>query len=180
MKTNNIKPFLGYLGLYFLFIMLFAWIIYGCSAEYHMKKAIKKGYSLEMIRDTVTITHLDSFKVIAKDTVYWIKYEKLKDSIIYRTQIHYVPRWKVRFDHKRFNDSLKYIRTMYADSLRYALKSQRNDTKKDIRIKGQETKVIRSENKNGFADSVKWIAVVLVLLIIAYLLFKYSPKIPVK
>jgi hypothetical protein len=179
MKANNIRYF-HYLALYILFLMLFTWIIYGCLPEYHMKKAIKKGYSLEMIRDTVTITQLDSFKVIAKDTVYWIKYEKLKDSIIYRTQIQYVPRWKVRFDYKRFNDSLKYIRTMYADSLRYALKSQKTAFKNDIKTKRQETKVIRSENKNGFSDSVKWIAVVLVLLIIAYLLFKYSPKIPVK
>lgn len=175
---NSIRPFLSYLALYFLFLMLFAWIIYGCSPQYHMKKAIKKGYSLEMIRDTVTITHVDSFKVIAKDTVYWIKYEKLKDSIIYRTQIQYIPRWKVRFDHKRFNDSLKFIRNMYADSLRYALRSQKNTIKQDIKTQRQQTKVIRSENKNGFADSVKWIAVVLILLIIAYLLFKYSPKAP--
>jgi hypothetical protein len=156
--------------------MLFAWIIYGCSAEYHMKKAIKKGYSLEMIRDTVTITHLDSFKVIAKDTVYWIKYEKLKDSIIYRTQIKYVPRWKYRFDYKRFNDSLKYIRTMYADSLRYALKSQRNDTRHDIKVKRQTRKVIQSENKNGFADSMTWIAIIVFLLLVAYFLLKWELK----
>jgi hypothetical protein len=175
-QTNKIKPFLGYLALYCLFVMLFAWFIYGCSADYHMRKAIKKGYALTIERDTIQITSVDSFKVIAKDTVYWIKYEKVKDSIIYLTQIKYYPRWKYRFDHKRFNDSLKFIRMMYSDSLRYGLRSQKNNHSHDIKTKRQETKVIRSENKNGFADSVKWIAVILILLIIAYLLFKYAPK----
>jgi len=175
-QTNNIKPFLGYFALYCLFVMLFARLIYGCSADYHMRKAIKKGYALTIERDTIQITSVDSFKVIAKDTVYWIKYEKVKDSIIYLTQIKYYPRWKVRFDHARFNDSLKFIRMMYKDSLRYALRSQKTAVKQDIKTQRQQTKVIRSENKNGFADSVKWIAVILILLIIAYLLFKYAPK----
>jgi uncharacterized protein YdaL len=65
---------------------------------------------------------------------------------------------------------------MYKDSLRYALRSQKTAVKQDIKTQRQQTKVIRSENKNGFADSVKWIAVILILLIIAYLLFKYAPK----
>lgn len=179
-RTNKIKPFLGYLALYCLFVMLFAWLIYGCSAEYHMKKAIKKGYSLTIARDTIQITSVDSFKVIAKDTVYWIKYEKQKDSIIYFPQIQYIPRWKYKFDSRRFNDSLKFIRAMYADSLRYALRSQKNAMKTEIKKEKEQTKVIRSENKNGFADSVKWIAVILILLIIAYLLFKYAPNPPGK
>jgi hypothetical protein len=81
-----------------------------------------------------------------------------------------------RFDNKRFADSLAHIRAMYEDSLRYALKSQRNDTRHDIKVKRQTRKVIQSENKNGFADSMKWIAIIVFLLIVAYFLFKWELK----
>jgi hypothetical protein len=156
--------------------MFFAWILYGCSAEYHMKKAVDKGYVMSVKIDTFRVPYLVNVQIKGKDTTL-IMY---KDSIVPKLVTEYKTKWMYRFDNKRFADSLAHIRAMYQDSLKNALKSQRNDTKKDIRIKGQQTKVIRSENKNGFADSVKWIAVVLVLLIIAYLLFKYSPKNPTK
>jgi hypothetical protein len=141
-----------------------------------MKKAVKKGFDMSVKIDTLKIPYLVNIKIKGKDTTL-IQY---KDSLIFQTQTEYLTRWKVRFDNKRFKDSLDQIRTMYADSLRNALRMQKTAVKKDIKIKRQETKTIRSENKNGFADSVKWIAVVLVLLIIAYLLFKYSPKTPEK
>jgi hypothetical protein len=67
---------------------------------------------------------------------------------------------------------------MYADSLRNALRLQKIAVKHDIKKKKQETRVIQSENKNGFADTMKWIAIILFLLMIAFLLFKYSPKPP--
>lgn len=175
MQANNLRPF-HYLALYFLFLMLFAWMVHGCSAEYHVKKAIKKGYEINVKIDTVKIPYLVNVKIKGKDTTL-IQY---RDSLIIQTQTEYLTRWKVRFDYKRFSDSLDQIRAMYADSLRNALRMQKTAVKRDIKIKRQETKTIQSENKNGFADSVKWIAVVLVLLIIAYLLFKYSPKTPEK
>jgi len=174
--TNNLRPFLNLLAIYILFVMFFAWILYGCSAEYHMKKAVDKGYVMSVKIDTFRVPYLVNVQIKGKDTTL-IMY---KDSIVPKLVTEYKTKWMYRFDNKRFADSLAHIRAMYQDSLKNALKSQRNDTKKDIRIKGQQTKVIRSENKNGFADSVKWIAVVLVLLIIAYLLFKYSPKNPTK
>lgn len=165
-----------YFFVYAVIVFIWAFMMYGCSAEYHMKKAVKKGYSFTMATDTITISHIDSFKVVTRDTIYWVKYEKQRDSIIYFPQIQYYPRWKVRFDTRRFNDSLKFIRSIYVDSMRNALKSQKNGYSHDIKSKKQDTKVVRSENKNGFSDSMKWIAMIILLLIIAYVLFRYEPK----
>jgi hypothetical protein len=156
--------------------MFFAWILNGCSAEYHMKKAIDKGYVMSVKIDTFKVPYLVNVQIKGKDTTL-IMY---KDSIVPKLVTEYKTKWMYRFDNKRFADSLAHIRAMYKDSLRNALKSKKVEAKHDVKVIKQKTKQTQSENKNGFADSVKWIAVVLVLLIIAYLLFKYSPKTPEK
>jgi hypothetical protein len=156
--------------------MFLAWMLYGCSAEYHMKRAVDKGYVMSVKIDTFRVPYLVNVQIKGKDTTL-IMY---KDSIVPTLVTEYKTKWMYRFDNKRFADSLAHIRAMYKDSLRNALKSQKVEARKDNKTKKQTRKVIQSENKNGFADSVKWIAVVLVLLIIAYLLFKHSPKIPLK
>lgn len=134
--------------------MFFAWILYGCSAEYHMKKAVDKGFVMSVKIDTLKIPYLVNLKVKGKDTTL-IQY---KDSLIYQTKTEYVSKWRYRFDNKRFADSLAHIRAMYQDSLRNALKSQKVEAKHDNKTKKQTRKVIQSNNKNGFADAMKWIA----------------------
>ena len=170
--TSNLRPFLNLLFIYILFVMFFAWILYGCSAEYHMKKAVDKGFVLNVKIDTLKIPYFVTLKIKGKDTTL-IQY---KDSLIYQTKTEYVPKWRYRFDNKRFADSLAHIRAMYQDSLKNALKSQKVEARKDNKTKKQTRKVIQSENKNGFSDSMKWIAIILFLLIIAYFLFKWELK----
>jgi hypothetical protein len=61
-----------------------------------------------------------------------VKVVTSKDTIIhYKTS--YIPktRYEMRFDYKRFNDSLRTIRLMYKDSLRNALKTAKNDLKRE-------------------------------------------------
>ena len=152
--TSNLRPFLNILFIYILFVMFFAWILYGCSAEYHMKKAVDKGFVFNVKIDTVKIPYFVTLKIKGKDTTL-IQY---KDSLIYQTQTEYVAKWRYRFDNKRFADSLAHIRAMYQDSLKNALRMQKTAVKHDIKVKKQRRKVIQSENKNGFADSMKWIA----------------------
>lgn len=152
--TSNLRPFLNILFIYILFVMFFAWILYGCSAEYHMKKAVDKGFVLNVKIDTLKIPYFVTLKIKGKDTTL-IQY---KDSLIYQTKTEYVPKWRYRFDNKRFADSLAHIRAMYADSLRNALKSQKVEARKDNKTKKQTRKVIQSKNKNGFADAMKWVA----------------------
>jgi len=170
--TNNLRPFLNLLAIYILFVMFFAWILYGCSAEYHMKKAIDKGYVMSVKIDTIRVPYLVNLKVKGKDTTL-IMY---KDSIVPKLVTEYKTKWMYRFDNKRFSDSLAHIRAMYKDSLRNALKSKKIEAKHNIKVKRQTRKVIQSENKNGFADSMKWIAIILFLLIVAYFLFKWELK----
>ena len=152
--------------------MFFAWILYGCSAEYHMKRAIDKGYTMSIKIDTIRVPYLVNLKVKGKDTTL-IMY---KDSIVPQLITEYKTKWMYRFDNKRFADSLAHIRAMYEDSLRNALKSKKIEVKHDIKVKKQTRKVIQSENKNGFSDSMKWVAIILFLLIVAYFLFKWELK----
>jgi hypothetical protein len=111
---------------------MFVLCLTSCSVNYHLNKAIKKGYRCDTVSDTIRITKVDSFLVWKHDTTYWVKVVTSKDTIIhYKTS--YIPktRYEVRFDYKRFNDSLHTIRLMYKDSLRHALKTAKNDLKRE-------------------------------------------------
>ena len=84
--------------------------------------------SCKPIKETVTeyktITIHDTIKgkdgfntIVTRDSIVEVKTETIKT------------RWKTRFETKRFNDSLKHIRSIYSDSFDYAVKSQKIVTK---------------------------------------------------
>jgi hypothetical protein len=107
-------------------------LLTSCSVQNLITRAERKGYRCDTITDTIRVVKVDSFLVIKHDTTYWEKIITSKDTIIqYRTS--YIPktRYEIRYDYKRFNDSLKVIRLMYKDSLRNALKTRENDLKKE-------------------------------------------------
>jgi hypothetical protein len=81
-----------------------------CSAQYHLNKAIKKGYKCEQTGDTIRITTLDSIPVIINDTIVWEKIISTKDTIIKYNTV-YVP--KTRLD-KRIEYKIK-VKTIYKD-----------------------------------------------------------------
>jgi len=113
----------------YLFLIL---LLASCSVQNLIRRAEKKGYRCDTVTDTIRVVKVDSFLVIKHDTTYWEKIITSKDTIIhYRTS--YIPktRYEIRYDYKRFNDSLRTIRQMYKDSLRNALKSRENDLKKE-------------------------------------------------
>jgi len=87
-------------------------LLSSCSAQYHLNKAIKKGYSCEETGDTIRITTLDSIPVIIRDSIVWEKFITTKDTIIqYKTV--YVP--KTRLD-KKIEYRLK-VKTIYKDRI---------------------------------------------------------------
>ena len=87
-------------------------LLSSCSAQYHLNKAIKKGYTCEETGDTIRITTLDSIPVIIRDSIVWEKFITTKDTIIqYKTV--YVP--KTRLD-KRIEYRLK-VKTIYKDRI---------------------------------------------------------------
>ena len=91
---------------------ILVFFLWSCSAQYHLNKAIKKGYKCEETGDTIRITTLDSIPVIINDTIVWEKFITTKDTIIqYKTV--YVP--KTRQD-KRIEYRLK-VKTIYKDRI---------------------------------------------------------------
>ena len=87
-------------------------LLSSCSAQYHLNKAIKKGYTCEETGDTIRITTLDSIPVIINNEIIYEKFISTKDTIIkYRTT--YVPR-------TRFQERLSYklkVKTIYKDRI---------------------------------------------------------------
>ena len=95
-----------------LFIVIISIFLYSCSAQYHLNKAIKKGYVCEDIADTLTITKLDSVLVTKFDTTYYKTFINTFDTIIqWKTQ--YVP--KTRLD-KKIEYRIK-VKTIYKDRI---------------------------------------------------------------
>lgn len=95
-----------------LSILIISILLYSCSAQYHLNKAIKKGYVCEDIADTLTITKLDSVLITKFDTTYYETFLKTFDTIIeWKTQ--YIP--KTRLD-KRMEYKIK-VKTIYKDRI---------------------------------------------------------------
>ena len=87
-------------------------LLSSCSAQYHLNKAIKKGYKCEETGDTIRITTLDSIPVIINDTIVWEKFITTKDTIIKYKSV-YVPKTKIELKREY---KLK-IKTIYKDRI---------------------------------------------------------------
>jgi len=95
-----------------LFILLISLFLYSCSAQYHLNKAIKKGYVCEDIADTLTITKLDSVLITKFDTTYFETFLNTFDTIV-QWKTEYVP--KTRLD-KKIEYKIK-VKTIYKDRI---------------------------------------------------------------
>lgn len=140
-------------------------ILTSCSVNYHLNKAIKKGYRCDTISDTIRITKVDSFLVWKHDTTYWVKVVSSKDTIIYyKTSYYPKTRYEVRFDYKRFNDSLRTIRLIYKDSLRNALKTAKNDVKRE--------RVVQRKSPLNQIKNYLLISLFILLIILMFILLR--------
>lgn len=89
------------------YLILFVFL-YSCSAEYHLKKAIKKGYKCEETGDTIRITTIDSIPYIVNDTIMWEKIITSKDTVIRYKKV-YLPKtkWQVKTEMKFQRDTIR-------------------------------------------------------------------------
>ena len=89
------------------YLILFVFL-YSCSAEYHLNKAIKKGYKCEETSDTIRITTFDSIPVIINDTIVWEKFLTTKDTIIKYKNV-YVPKtkWTIKQELRFQRDTIR-------------------------------------------------------------------------
>lgn len=138
-------------------------LLSGCSVKYHEKAFFKKGGKFEC--KPRIISRVDTLITESGDTVFNTVYET-----VYEPKVEYRTKWQVRFDNKRFNDSLDFVKSMYRDSLKSALKSQKSSDKKDVRLGKFKEKTnrtqIRKENKN------KWWYWLIIGMPIGVLLYK--------
>lgn len=90
--------------------LILAIIVTSCSLNYHLGKAIKKGYRCDEVADTIRITTVDSFPVIRDNQIVYERYFTTKDTIVqYKTS--YVPktRYQTRIEYKLKRDTLRLI-----------------------------------------------------------------------
>lgn len=81
-----------------------------CSVNYHVRKAIKKGYRCDEISDTIRITSIDSIPYVLNDSIYFERVLVQKDTIV-RYKRSFVPktRLETRIEYKLKRDTLKMI-----------------------------------------------------------------------
>ena len=105
-------------------------LLSSCSAQYHLNKAIKKGYKCEETGDTIRITTLDSIPVIIHDSIVWEKFITTKDTIIkYRTVYTPLTRQDKRLQYKI------QVKTIYKDRLVYKYKYRAEAQKAKSEVK---------------------------------------------
>jgi hypothetical protein len=108
-------------------LLLASVVLHSChNAKYHLDKFYDKG----------GVITCDTTYVNTTDTLY-VKGADGKDSLVYIVKntpaicpkATVETRWMVRFDNKRFKDSLKIVSNMYSDSLKSAIKNNKIDAK---------------------------------------------------
>ena len=84
--------------------------LFGCSANYHYRKALKKGLQVIETADTIRIATLDSIPVIKHDTIVYEHFYSQKDTVVFYKNV-YVPqtRLETRIEYKLKRDTLKMI-----------------------------------------------------------------------
>lgn len=85
-------------------------LLISCSANYHLRKAIKKGYKCEEIADTFLITSIDSIPYVLRDSIAWERVIVQKDTIV-RYKRSFVPktRLETKIEYKLKRDTIKML-----------------------------------------------------------------------
>ncbi len=143
----------------YLLIILIA-IMYSCSVEYHVNKAIQKGFKCDETSDTLMITKLDSILIIKNDTSYYEKFIIQTDTIIKYKTI-YRPETNLE---KRLAYRIK-TKEIYKDRIIY---------KERAKAEGQKAKaeVKKIENKKTWANLNLLFLGVFVGIVLSWLLRK--------
>jgi hypothetical protein len=81
-----------------------------CGVNYHVRKAIKKGYRCDEVADTIQVMTIDSIPYVLRDSIMWERVLVQKDTIV-RYKRSYVPktRLQTRIEYKLKRDTLRMI-----------------------------------------------------------------------
>jgi hypothetical protein len=81
-----------------------------CTANYHLTKAIKKGYRCDSVADTIRITSVDSFPVIVDNKIVYEYYHTTKDTIVrYKTSFVPLTKYQERIHYKLKRDTIRQV-----------------------------------------------------------------------
>jgi hypothetical protein len=90
--------------------VIFTILATSCSVNYHLRKAIKKGYRCDTIEDTFIINSIDSIPYVLRDSIMWERVLVQKDTIV-RYKRSFVPktRLETRIEYKLKRDTIKML-----------------------------------------------------------------------
>jgi hypothetical protein len=90
-----------------LFLLI---LVTSCTANYHLNKAIKKGYRCDSVADTIRITSVDSFPVIVDNKIIYEYYHTTKDTIVrYKTSFVPLTKYQERIHYKLKRDTIRQV-----------------------------------------------------------------------
>jgi hypothetical protein len=97
-----------------------------CGVNYHINKAIKKGYRCDEVADTIKITSVDSIPYVLNDSIYFERVLVQKDTIV-RYKRSYVPktRFQTRIEYKLKRDTLRMIEKV--EVVKWKTEKHKND-----------------------------------------------------
>ena len=83
--------------------------MFSCSANYHYRRALKKGLEPTISSDTIRIATIDSIPVVKHDTIIYEKYFSSKDTIVHYENV-FVPktRLETRIEYKIHRDTIRF------------------------------------------------------------------------
>jgi hypothetical protein len=81
-----------------------------CGVNYHLNKAMKKGYRCDSVADTIRITSVDSFPVIVDNKIVYEYYHTTKDTIVrYKTSFVPLTKYQERIHYKLKRDTIRQV-----------------------------------------------------------------------
>ena len=154
---NSLKAF-KIISLICLLIILFL-TLGSCSKQYHFEKFIDKGGKIEPKIEWKTETKTDTIKgVDGKDSIVF-RYDSIPFAVY---DIQYIPKWQVRFDNKRFEDSLKHIRKMYDMKVDSVDKVGKNAVKIVQSKSNAEIKTAKEKNRFPWVGLIFGVGMILI------------------
>jgi hypothetical protein len=106
--------------------LILAILATSCGVNYHINKAIKKGYRCDEVADTIKITSVDSIPYVLNDSIYFERVLVQKDTIV-RYKRSYVPktRFQTRIEYKLKRDTLRMIEKI--EVVKWKTEKHKND-----------------------------------------------------
>ena len=102
-------------------------LLSGCSASYHYKKATQKGFKCTLVNDTIVIDRIDSVIINGVKTYYVTKY----DTIIQSNSV-YIPktRYETRIEWRKVRDTIELLR--YKTKVKYKVDLRQKKNEKGV------------------------------------------------